>query len=446
MNIIFFMYKKLIRLLNQRSLTTFFAKQNHKFVGIFLAFSCLTAAYALADESGAINENDGEEIIEHSLIEPDDLPEIGKMAEFEYQQGITTFSIEVLQKRLSESETENQLVSPLGISFLLSMIKHAVGPEDQMEIERIIHLPQDETELQVSAFRLIKKLMKNGVDIAGLLYLNPQYRLNPNYQMLASQYYQSKVESGSSAKRVNAWAQQVTNGQIKKIVEQGDLKNFFVLLANAIHFKADWSVPFKSRDTYVDNFVTPIQVIQTEMMHKTDRVEYFEDENCQAIRLTYKGNTCSMLLILPKADNDFSFINESSLLSVFQGLQTEKVKIALPIFNLEQDVDVKQMLKDMGLIHLFDKPDFSPLVDLNHGLSRIALPKLSITQMKQNVALACDEKGTEASAVTSAIIGVTSAGVRKEKVKDINFNRPFLVLLTTPETPILFGVIRDPSH
>lgn len=448
MNTIFFICKKIIYLLDQYCFTPFFVRQSSIIVGVFFVISCLIASYTFSDEDH-IRENDvHREKIEQlqASIERDDLPEIEEIAAVEYQEGIITFSIEVLQKRIAESETENQLISPIGISFLLSMIKHAVGPEDQMEIERIIHLPKDENELKLSAFRLIRKMMNNGVDIAGLLYLNPHYRLNPNYQVLASQYYQSKVESGSSAKWVNDWVQQMTNGQIKKIVDQRDLNNFFVLLANAIHFKADWSVPFKRKDTYADNFATPTQVIQTDMMHKSGRIEYFEDENCQAIRMAYKGNTCSLLLLLPKIDNDFSFISELSLASICQGLQPTMVKIALPIFNLKQDIDLKKMLNEMGLIHLFGRPDFSPLVDLNHEASKVALPKLKITQMKQNVVLACDEKGTEASAVTSAIIGATCVGVREEKIKEMNFNRPFLVVLMTPEVPILFGVIRDPSH
>ena len=70
------------------------------------------------------------------------------------------FSLHLLQKVISDSRNTNQLISPLGISLILSMIKHGVGPKEQAEIERIIHLPQDLNEMKVGAFELIQKLKR----------------------------------------------------------------------------------------------------------------------------------------------------------------------------------------------------------------------------------------------------------------------------------------------
>ena len=399
----------------------------------------LMLSYCLIGSSYVLGENKYSDWGLHIL------PASEEAGQLDYQKSITTFSLDILQRRIVESKSDNQLISPLGISFLLSMIKHAVGPEEQAEIERILHLPQ-ENELNVSACNLMNRLMKNGLDIAGLLYVNPTYRLNSDYQSLASQYYHSKVESGSSAKQVNAWVQQVTNGQIRKIVDQGELQNFFLLLAHAIHFKADWAMPFKKEKTRLGRFLTPIKAIQTHMMHKMDKVDYYEDDNCQAIKLPYEGNTCAMLLILPKANNDFSFLNELYFANVLQGLTPEMVKITLPKFKLEEEVNVKEMLQGMGMHHLFHSPDFSSLIDMEHAASKAAVPNLAISQMKQKSVLACDEKGTEASVVTSVVIGVTSMPMLPKNDKEIIFNRPFVVTLLSPEVPILFGVIRDPSQ
>lgn len=364
----------------------------------------------------------------------------------DYQKGIAAFSTDVLQNRLEDSQTENQLTSPLGISFLLSMIKHGVGLEDQEEIDRILHLPQDEGELAERASEFIKKLTSNGFDIAGLLYLNPLYQLNPQYQSLVSQSYQSRVETGSSADQVNAWVKQATNGQIKRIVDQRELTNFFILLANAIHFKADWVSPFKKSDSYPELFATPKGVIETPMMHKTERMDYYQDEMCQAIRLTYRGSSASILLVLPTMDNDFSFMNDAYLDQMMQGMEPEMVKLSLPKFKLEQEVDIKDLLHKLGMVHLFNDPDFSSMIDLNHAPSLAILPQLCISKIKQNLALHCDEKGTEASAVTTAIIAKSCVQKRPSSFKEVEFNRPFFVALVTPEAPIFFGLIRNPSH
>jgi serpin B len=455
MNILSSVYRESVHFLEQSFFPTLTAEQKRISAIALAALSCLAACYALyyyCSRNWRINASEGEGVNEpdnpietQKLTEPKNMPKIEAQEKLDYQQGIRAFTVDVLQKKIAESQEDNLLISPLGISFLLSMIKHAVGPEDQAEIERIIHLPQHEDALKVSAYEFIKKLMNNGFDIAGLLYLNPKYRLNSDFQTLASEYYQSKVECGNSAADVNAWAKKVTNGQIKEVITQDDLIDFFVVLANAIHFKAKWATPFEAKDTRSENFAAPTQAVKVDMMHQTNECDYYEDEHCQAIKLTYRKNESSMLLILPKKDNDFSFVNESQLEVIQKGLKSEMVKMALPKFKLEQEVDVKEMLREMGMDNLFKKPDFSPLVDINHAPSKKALSELYISKVKQKSALECDEEGTEASTVTVAIFTKECCMMPPESDKEIRFDRPFLAMLSLGQNPILCGVIRDPS-
>lgn len=159
------------------------------------------------------------------------------------------------------------------------------------------------------------------------------------------------------------------------------------------------------------------------MMHKTDDVAYFSDEDCEVIKLSYSDKSAfSLLLVLPKKDNDFSFMNASKFDVISQGLSIEEVKIALPKFKFETEFDVKKMLEEKGMKHLFDKPDFTPLVDINHPASKAVLPKLKISQIKQKAALECNEDGTEASVVTVAVIMIESACMPKASPKEIRFD------------------------
>lgn len=450
MNILSSIYRESVHFIEQSFVPTLTAQQKKISVIALIALSSLAACYALYyfcfrnwNASGV--EEDDTIVTLSKLHEPQNIPNIEAQAKVDYQQGIKAFTVEVLQKKIAESDTDNQLISPLGISFLLSIIKHAVGPEDQAEIERIIHLPKEENELKVNAYEFIKKLMNNGFDIAGLLYLNPDYRLNSDYQNLASKYYQSKVEMGNSANQVNAWTKKVTNGKIKEIITQDDLIDFFIVLANAIHFKAKWATPFEPEMTSAETFTTPTQSVKVQMMHQTTECDYYEDKHCQAIRLTYRKNESSMLLILPKKNNDFSFIDESQLEAIENGLKSQTVKITLPKFKLEQEVDVKQMLEEMGMHHLFERPDFTPLVDITHYPSKEILPQLVISKIKQKSALECDEAGTEAATVTVAVVTKECCTLIPEIDKKICFDQPFLVMLNLGQHPILSGVIRDPS-
>lgn len=460
MNILPSIYRESVNFFEQSILPTLSAQQKRVAALALIAFSCLAACftfYRYCTRKSLIEKMKEQEqnmpvLVDQTKIDtPQDIPPVTDQDQVKYRKGIINFSFEVLQQRIAASKTDNQLISPLGISFLLSMIKHGVGPEDQVEIERIIHLPKDESEMKASAYGLIKKLMDQGLDIAGLLYLNPQYRLNPQYQSLVSSYYQSKVEAGSSANEVNAWVKKVTHGQIKEIIDQKDLVDFFVVLANAIHFKASWEKAFKASDTYPADFMTaditkPTSTIQTPMMHQTCNMEYFEASDCQAVRLKYSDKEdFSMLLVMPKHNNDFTFMTASRYEEIAKGLSKDPIELSLPKFKFEQEVDVKEMLKDMGLENLFNKPDFSPLVDKNHPASKAVLKDLQISKMFQKCVFACDEEGTEASAVTVALIS-KCAFMPPEPAKKVSFNRPFLAALVTEEgIPVMFGVVRDPS-
>lgn len=426
MHILPSVYKETVHLFKQSFLPQLTAQQKFISALALIALSFLAACYAVYHYCFKANA---------FVEQPQDIPKIEESAKMEYQKGIGTFSFDVLQKVMTESPNDNKLVSPLGISLLLSMLKHGVGSKEQEEIERIIHLPQNEDAMKVSAFELIKKLQKKGFDLAGLVYLNPDYRLNSDYQKLVSPYYQSKVQEGNSASDINQWVKKITNGQIPDILKQEDLKDFILVLANAIHFQADFAHPFDIKDTYLSDFAAPTKKVKVNMMHKKDIVGYFENDKCQAIQLNYKDKEgVSLMLILPKEDNDFSSINLKAFDEMAKRFINTEVKISLPKFKLEEEIDVKAMLKEMGMKDLLENPDFSKLIDYRH----LTPEDPEISKIKQKSTLVCDEKGIEASTVTVAL---ATKGLSKE----INFNRPFLAALVTKEAPIMFGVVRDPS-
>ncbi len=406
-----------------------------------MAFSCLAACYAIYRCCCFKAYKEESDIKFKPIPEPLILSQVSQKEQDETIKAIQEFTAyEVLPAIMAKSTTDNVLVSSLGIALLLSMIKPGVGPDDQEEITTLLHLPKDENTLKESAFRLIKKLQSSGIDIASLLYLNDHYRLNPDYQNLASQYYRSKVQSGSSATEVNAWVKHATNGKIQDIISQDDLTDFFLVLANAIHFKGEWSQPFNETDTVQDDFHTPNGKVKVDMMHTVNKCQYFENNDCKLIELTYKNHPdIKLKLILPEKNNDFSCFNSGHMMT-----QKETVAIALPKFKIEYETDVKELLSTMDVDHLFNQPDFAPLADLNHGPTKAALPKLQISKMVQKTTLEFHEKGTEASASTAAVIVQESFKPIPPYSKEVNFNRPFFVDLSFKDTTLFFGIVRNP--
>lgn len=353
----------------------------------------------------------------------------------------------MFSQAVAQGGSKNLMISPLSVSLVLSMIKHGLSEKDQEELERIVHLPKDENVLKGCAHRLMDQLKAAGFDVANLVYLNKEYRLNPTYQQGISQCYQSKVVSGTSADDINRWVEEKTRGQIIKMVEQKDLDSFFVALLNAIYFKSSWVDAFSRSMTKPENFhVDDTQMIKVEMMHDERSVDYFENGQCQAIKLPYKNcHEAKMLLILPKKGEHFSSINEAFFDEVNKGMQKQEVRIALPKFAISHEINMKDLLNKMGVSNLFGKPDFTPLVDGEHAHSKNALKDLYVSEVKQKSALEVDEKGTEASTVTMLTVRCESCLMPEPTKAEIIFNRPFMACLVKEETPILMSVIQNPK-
>jgi serpin B len=107
----------------------------------------------------------------------------------------------------------------------------------------------------------------------------------------------------------------------------------------------------------------------------------------------------------------------------------QKVIVGLPKFTLEYETNLNSVLSNMGMPTMF-----SNFADL----SKISPPagKLKVGFVKQNTFVAIDEKGTEAAAVTTIGIELTSAPIMPEFI----CNRPFVFFISEKQSnTILFA-------
>jgi serpin B len=107
--------------------------------------------------------------------------------------------------------------------------------------------------------------------------------------------------------------------------------------------------------------------------------------------------------------------------------------IGLPKFTFSYEIKLNDVLSEMGMPTAFtDQADFSKMN-----------PKggLMLSFVKQNTFVAVDEKGTEAAAVTTGGISVTSAPM------PTLCNRPFLFVIHEKKsgTVLFVGRIADPT-
>ena len=159
----------------------------------------------------------------------------------------------------------------------------------------------------------------------------------------------------------------------------------------------------------------------------------------QAVRLPYKGGTADMLVILPEEGRfgaiedrlDAGFLDE-----VDHSLDTKYVKLAMPRFDFEKDLDLIKSLERLGMTAPFDSgtADFSSITGAKDLYISDALHRANIT---------VDEKGTEAGAATVLAMAESMPPSPTEMTMDL----PFIFAIVERDTgAILFlGRMTNPQ-
>ena len=142
-----------------------------------------------------------------------------------------------------------------------------------------------------------------------------------------------------------------------------------------------------------------------------------------------------MVVVLPENVNDvLSHVDAASFDAALAGLRKQQVALRMPKFRLETSLILDKALQKMGL-----KTAYSAAADFK-GISESG--QLTLGTVKQKCYIDVTEKGTEAAAVTSAQICLTSV----PRYVRMTIDRPFLFMIHDAQTNnILFlGKVVNP--
>jgi serpin B len=233
-----------------------------------------------------------------------------------------------------------------------------------------------------------------------------------------------------------------TEEKIKELIPAGTISDLTrLVLANAIYFKGAWRYQFDTSSTYQAPFnLLDGSAIDVDMMKlDSERLQYYQGRNYEAISLPYMSPDFAMTIIVPEltAFNDFeTSINPEFLNTLWERMTYEQVELEMPKFDFESTVNAKEALKNLGMEEAFvaGMADFSGITEEEELLITDVLHKATIT---------VDEEGTEAAAATAVIVGLTSLPPEPISLK---IDRPFMFFIQhQPTGSILFmGRVTQP--
>jgi serine protease inhibitor len=258
--------------------------------------------------------------------------------------------------------------------------------------------------------------------------------LDDNETYFDAQCSELDFSDDGAADTINAWVDEQTHGKIDGIVEPPISAETVMFLINAVYFNGSWTTEFDPEQTQSGTFHGLGGDTEVPMMrdHRED-FRYLETEQFQAVDLPYGNGAFSMTVFLPKTAPDASDFVASLTPETFAGylaqMSADEGMLIMPRFEVEFEESLNDVLTALGMGVAFDSSaaDFS-------GINPDA--DLFISKVKHKSWVQVDEVGTEAAAVTSVEIGVTSVPMYWTMTVD----RPFVFVIHEQATDALLFV------
>lgn len=363
------------------------------------------------------------------------------------------FALHLGDKLLKESNGENLFISPLSVTFALSLVLNGAEGETRAELQQALGLEGLTLEALNKGNKVLTDLLtyedtEVELKIANGLWARKETPLLDSYTDTLKKSYKVKVktldfEDEGSAKTINNWVKKNTDGRIEEIVEPSLLKSNVMLLANAIYFNGTWSKPFEESFTRKAPFYLADGTEETvQMMMQTTVLPHKETESFKAVRLPYGSGAWDMVVVLPNEGLSLTEV-APQLLSQSdawrEGFEEGKAVVELPRFQLKYNNSLRDTLQLLGVKSAFDSAaaDFSAMTGKPSGLY--------MTDVLHKSFIEVNEHGTEAAAVTSVMMA--GSAPPPDKPFQINVNRPFFFAIEdhTTGSIVFMGTVFNPK-
>lgn len=359
------------------------------------------------------------------------------------------FSFKLFREIFKKEPDKNLFISPLSVSMALGMTMNGADGKTYEEMKAVLSLSTFTKQQTNEAYQSITGLLttldsKVTMNIANSIWYNNSFSFQTDFIETNRKYFNAAVTAlnfgdPAAITTINNWVKAATNDKIEKIVE--DISSQTVMfLINAIYFKGNWKYQFDKTKTYDDVFTTNDgKHVPVKMMRQESDFSSFSNELFTAVDLPYSSGAYSMVLFLPQNNKKLKdvadFLTKDNFDSIGHNFSLSKKNLFLPKFKLEYKIKLNDALTSLGMLEAFDpfKANFKKLYN--------GFQNAYISEVLHKTYIDVNEEGTEAAAVTSVEIRVTS--IMNDEIK---FNKPFLFLIRekTSGSILFIGTVNNP--
>ncbi len=341
----------------------------------------------------------------------------------------------VLQQMLGgQSLTSSSAVSGFSLLYTLLLLLTSMG--DSPARDQLMQT-LDIGPAAVDQMLPVLDRLAPSIQAVAASFLRPEFG---KFNLAITDLQQDKLRSGTyalhSVDDVNQWCSNATGGRIPTILQKLTDADVMVL-ASALHFKANWTRQFESFRTAPEpwtDLTGAVRDVDTMHLGPTTLPVWTSPVSTGVVLGYVDAPSVSAVISLPVEEGEAGLrdaIDEMARDRPEQTAQPTRASIALPKFRVETTTDCTPVLAGLGL----DMLGVPFPVD-----AIVGAPRLLVSQAVQKVFLDVTEAGTEAAAVTALVMMGSSFSSDPHMIME--FNRPFLFTLVDNETGLrLFSAV-----
>ena len=357
---------------------------------------------------------------------------------------------QLLPASIEASNGENTAFSPFGLAVVLHILAGGADKATEEEFRDLLgirDLPTASALLRFSDYLRGIDWDDRGITFQSFngLWCAPDAPPLSPYSDLVRRAFQAQVEVLDFSKpettdQINAWFAQHTQNLIPQMFSAIPSGTKLVL-ANALYFRGQWSMPFPADATRTEPFhVAEGQVVDVPMMQQSrDRFLYLRASGYEAIKLPFGRKDFEVIIALPDAGQKPTLDVAKLVSSMLDDVRytARSGHLFLPRLDLTVSNNIKSRLESLGLRNPFsDAADFS----------KLTRSQVDVNEIIQRVVLKWDEQGAEAAAGTGSYL-VRQSVERKPEPFLMIVNRPFVFVLRhiKSRAVILVGLVNNPA-
>ena len=366
----------------------------------------------------------------------------GRDVDNEFSASIADFSIELFKKSISGMESS--LISPLSVLLALAMTANGARGETLAQMEELLGggIPLEElNEYLYSYMAGLPSTEGSRLHSANSIWFREDLSVEDEFLQTNADFYNAAAYSSAFDEQtetdVNNWVNLNTDGMIERILNDGDIEQFCMILINAIAFEAEWQNVYHTEDIRNGTFTDINNKTQNVRYMHSNEWKYLEDGSATGFIKPYTDGY-SFVALLPNEgvpiDEYIESLTGEGFLDTLRGAQHTTVSATMPKFEYAYSIMMKEPLIDLGIPDAFDsgRADFKRIV---------ASPGIWIDEVLHKTFISVDELGTRAGAVT--MVAMTSGGMMPSEIKTVTLDRPFVYAIIDNATslPIFIGTL-----